>query len=298
MTTYSSPMLKIVKFFELIKFSHTVFALPFAFMSAILAIRTLKLPFFSPDTLIILGWIALAMVGARSGAMGFNRLVDLKWDAENPRTASRPSATGEIGVVTMAVMVILSFALLVFSAWKLNDLAFKLSPIAIFLVCFYSYTKRFTSFSHLFLGLAIGVAPIAGWIAVSGEISKASLILGLSVFTWIAGFDVLYALQDLDYDKKAGLNSIPVRFGVANSLRLAKILHLISLHCWIALFYIEDLNHVFFVGVLLSGLLLVWEHRLLKKDDLSKLNMAFFNMNAVISVTLFTALTLDVLLFF
>jgi 4-hydroxybenzoate polyprenyltransferase len=169
--------------------------------------------------------------------------------------------------------------------------------LAIFLVCFYSYTKRFSSYSHLFLGLAIGAAPVAGWIAVSGEISISSLILGFSVLTWIAGFDVLYALQDLDYDKKAGLHSIPVRFGVANSLRLAKVLHLNSLLCWIALKFIEDLNWFFLAGVIISGLLLIWEHRLIKKDDLSKLNMAFFNMNAVISVTLFIALIFDLAIF-
>ncbi len=297
MTAAINPVVKFVKYLELIKFSHTLFALPFAFISSILAIRALQIPYFSEESLVMLGWIALAMVGARSGAMGFNRLVDLKWDAENPRTAIRPSATGEISRISMALMIILSFALLIYAAWNLNKMAFYLSPLAIFLVCFYSYTKRFTSYSHLFLGLAIGAAPVAGWIAVSGEISISSLILGFSVLTWIAGFDVLYALQDLNYDKKAGLHSIPVRFGVANSLRLAKAMHLISLLCWIALKFVEELNWFFLIGVIISGLLLIWEHGLIKKDDLSKLNMAFFNMNAVISVTLFVALFFDLLIF-
>lgn len=297
MSTATNPVVKIVKFFELIKFSHTVFALPFAFISAILAIRTLQIPSFSGEALITLGWIALAMVGARSGAMGFNRLVDLKWDAENPRTAIRPSATGEISKFSMGLMILLSFALLVFAAWNLNSMAFKLSPVAIFLVSFYSYTKRFTSYSHLFLGLAIGAAPVAACIAVTGTVSFSSLLLGFSVLLWIAGFDILYALQDLDFDKKAGLYSIPVRFGVATSLRLAKVMHLIALHCWIAVKFIEDLNWIFSAGVMASGLLLIWEHRLIKKDDLSKLNMAFFNMNALISVTLFVALFIDLLVF-
>ncbi len=295
--TTANPVIKIVKFFELIKFSHTVFALPFVFISAILATRALQLPLFSNEALIKLGWIVLAMVGGRSGAMGFNRLVDLRWDAENPRTANRPSATGEISKFSIGLMVILSFGLLVFAAWNLNPVAFKLSPVAIVLVSFYSYTKRFTAYSHLFLGLAIGATPVAGWIAVTGTVSLTSVILGFSVLMWIAGFDILYALQDLDYDKKAGLHSIPVRFGIATSLRLAKVMHLIALHCWIAVKFIDDLSWIFSAGVMISGLLLIWEHRLIKKDDLGKLNMAFFNMNAVISVTLFLALFFDLLVF-
>ena len=197
----------------------------------------------------------------------------------------------------MAVMILLSFALLVFAAWKLNPLAFRFSPLAIFLVCFYSYTKRFTAMAHLFLGLAIGAAPVAAWIAVTGEISLSALVLGLSVLTWIAGFDVLYALQDLEYDRQAGLHSIPVRFGIARSLILAKILHLNSLICWIVLWHLQQLNAIFLAGVLICAVLLIWEHRLIRKDDLSKLNMAFFNMNAVISVTLFFALSFDIVFF-
>lgn len=288
---------KIVKYFELIKFSHTVFALPFALISSILAIRQLQLPYFSQDTLWLFAWIVLAMVGARSGAMGFNRFIDMKWDAENPRTSNRPSVTGEIGNFSMVIMILVSFSLLVVSAWKLNPLAFKLSPIAIFLVCFYSFTKRFTNYSHLFLGLAIGSAPVAGWIAISGSISISSLALGASVLTWIAGFDVLYALQDLEYDKKAGLHSIPVKFGIANSLLLAKLMHFSTIILWSVLTYLENLSFFFVAGIAISAILLTWEHRLLKENDLSKLNVAFFNMNAVISVTMFFAVVIDILLF-
>ncbi len=292
-----NPILKISKYFELIKFSHTVFALPFALISSILAIRHLKLSYVSLDTLESLAWIILAMVGARSGAMGFNRLIDVKWDAENPRTATRPSVTGEIGSVSLIFMILISFSLLVISAWKLNTLAFRLSPLAIFLVCFYSYTKRFTNYSHLFLGLAIGSAPVAGWIAISGDFSVSSLVIGLSVLTWIAGFDILYALQDLEYDTSAGLHSIPVRFGIAGSLSIAKVMHAVTILCWCILAYLESLSFAFIVGTGISMMLLAWEHRLLKEDDLSKLNLAFFNMNAVISVTMFIALLVDILLF-
>ncbi|MBU2511624.1 putative 4-hydroxybenzoate polyprenyltransferase [bacterium] len=291
------PILNITKYFELIKFSHTVFALPFALISSILATRELQLTYLSVKTLELFAWIILAMVGARSGAMGFNRLIDAKWDAENPRTATRPSVTGEIGRISMLIMILISFSLLVISAWNLNSLAFRLSPFAIFLVCFYSYTKRFTNYSHLFLGIAIGSAPVAGWIAISGSISVSSLIIGLSVLTWIAGFDILYALQDLEYDKTAGLHSIPVKFGIGRSLRMAKLMHFITILCWCFLAYRESLALIFYTGILISSFLLIWEHRLLKEDDLSKLNIAFFNMNAVISVTMFVALIADILVF-
>lgn len=289
--------MKLFRFFELIKFSHTVFALPFALIASLLAIRTLELPYLSMETLKMLGWIILAMVGARSGAMGFNRLVDKKWDAMNPRTADRPSATGEISAAVIILMVCLAFGLLVFAASNLNPLAFKLSPVAILIVCFYSLTKRFTHFSHLFLGLAIGSAPVAAWIAITGEISLSSLILGVSVFTWIAGFDILYALQDRDFDRNTGLHSIPVRFGVLNSLRIAKLMHLITIICWLVLAALQHLGWIFILGVAFSTGLLVWEHGLLKEDDLSKLDIAFFNMNAIISVTLLFSFVFDILLF-
>ncbi len=297
MVSLKQPLAGFGKYLELIRFSHTVFALPFALISTILAFRAFSITYFSWDSLKILGWIVLAMIGARSGAMGFNRLVDRKYDAENPRTANRPSATGDIDAISMILLIIISFGLLVFAAWKLNHLAFSLSPVAIILVSFYSFTKRFTYLSHVFLGLAIGSAPVAGWIAVTGEISFSSLVLGLSVLTWIAGFDILYALQDLKYDREAGLHSIPVKFGVAGSLILSRGLHLVSAVCWLYIFIFENLGWIFLIGIAVCGSLLIWEHRLIKKDDLSKLDMAFFNMNAIISLTLFFALILDILFF-
>ncbi|MGK0288947.1 MAG: 4-hydroxybenzoate polyprenyltransferase [bacterium] len=277
---------RIGKFLELIKFSHTIFALPFALCSLLLA--TNGRPSWQATL-----WIILAMVGARTGAMGFNRLIDRKWDAKNPRTANRPSVTGDVSPNLMLVMIVVSFVFLVFASWKLNRLAFYLSPVAIFLVCFYSYTKRFTSWCHIFLGIAIGAAPIAAWIAVKGSVSLVPIILGFSVLTWISGFDVLYALQDYEFDQGADLHSIPAKFGVAKSLWIARSLHFVTVILWGWLLIEAELKLLFLAGVLISGALLLWEHTLVKKDDLSKLNMAFFNMNAVISLTLFFTLISD-----
>lgn len=279
----------IVKFLELIKFSHTIFALPFALISMLLATN-------GKTGWMVTLWIILAMAGARTGAMGFNRLVDKKFDAENPRTAKRPSVTGEVPASVSIFMILISFALLVFASWKLNPMAFKLSPVAIFLVCFYSYAKRFTSLAHIFLGIAIGSAPIAAWIAVTGEISLISLIIGGSVLTWMAGFDILYALQDYEFDKQAGLHSIPVRFGVSGSLWIARTMHLITVILWVTLHVQAQTGLFFLAGIILATIALIYENALVKKDDLSKINMAFFNMNAVISVTLLVAMLADLYL--
>ena len=284
----------ISSFLTLIKFSHTIFALPFALMGVILAMN--NIPDFSFDSSAwqIFGWVILAMAGARSGAMGFNRLIDRKWDAENPRTANRPSVTGEISVLQMGIMSVISFIVMIFASWNLNPLAFKLSPLAIFLVCFYSYCKRFTSLAHLFLGLAIGAAPVAAWIAVTGTLETGALILGLSVLTWIAGFDILYALQDYDFDKDSGLKSIPVRFGIVGSLRISGGLHIVTVICWIILGRLEGLGWFFLSGIVICSILLSWEHSLIKKDDLTKIDLAFMNINSWISVTLFVSLLLDI----
>ena len=277
----------VIAYLELIKFSHTLFALPFALVSLLVA--TAGAPGWETTL-----WIVLAMAGARSGAMGFNRLVDQKWDKANPRTANRPSVTGEVSTVVNVGMITLSFALLVFAAWKLNPLAFKLAPVAIFLVTFYSYTKRFTTWCHLFLGLAIGAAPIAAWIAVTGEVTLGALFLGTSVLFWIAGFDILYALQDYDFDKKNKLYSIPVRYGISNTLVIARLLHLLTVVFWFLFAYYAQLNLLFYLGVLVVTGLLLWEHSLLLGNNLSRLNIAFFNMNAVISVIFFIAVSLDI----
>ncbi|MBF0289170.1 MAG: UbiA family prenyltransferase [SAR324 cluster bacterium] len=273
------------KYLEMIKFSHTVFALPFALVAVFAA---------SSGNLILsdLFWVIVAMAGARSGAMGFNRWIDRRYDAENPRTQQRPSVTGEISSSTMLRSIIISYLVLVLAAYQLNSMAFYLSPVAIALTMFYSVTKRFTAYSHLLLGLAIGAAPIAAWIAVTGNISFASILLGTSVLCWIAGFDILYALQDLEFDRKSGLFSIPVKFGVPKSLLIARILHILTVGCWILFYYVTGMALWFLAGVFLCAGLLIWEHRLVKEDDLSRLDMAFFNMNGYISMTMlfFTAL--------
>lgn len=282
----------VLKFLELIKFSHTLFALPFALMGAVLGFRQLG----PQEPLVyaqLLGWVILAMAGARTGAMGFNRLVDRHFDAANPRTANRPSATGEVSVPVMTGSVIVSYGLLVFAAYQLNDLAFYLSPLAIFLVSFYSYTKRFTAWCHVFLGLAIGASPLAAWIAITGTIEPGALVLGASVMAWIAGFDIFYALQDRDFDLDAGLRSVPVVLGVEGSLWAARSLHLIAALCWFALAEMLALAWPFWLGAGLATGLLAYEHSLIRKGDLSKINMAFFNLNAVISALLFFALLLE-----
>ena len=276
----------VIKYFELVKFSHTIFALPFPLISALIGSQS-QVDFIS------LSWIILAMVGARTGAMGFNRWSDKKWDQKNPRTKKRHSATGEVSDLVILFMVLIAFSLLVLAAWKLNPLAFYLSPLAIFLVCFYSYTKRFTSISHILLGIAIGSAPVAAWIALTGEISQVSLYLGLSVMVWIAGFDILYALQDLDFDREVGLHSIPARFGIAKSLWIARAFHLLTLLFWLLIGLEAQLGIYYYLGIGFCSALLLYEHSLLRKDDLSKLNMAFFNVNAVISCVLFVSIVAD-----
>ncbi|MBT4288870.1 MAG: UbiA family prenyltransferase [Deltaproteobacteria bacterium] len=287
-------MIKSVRdYLSLIKFSHSVFALPFALVTMIIALQGYNSGKMILEIVIL---IIIAMVSARSGAMGFNRLVDIKWDSQNPRTATRPSATGAVGTGQMIIMILISFAILVYVAWRLNPLAFKLSPVAIFLVCFYSYTKRFTTYAHLFLGLAIGSAPVASWIAVTGEISLVSLFFGLSVLTWIAGFDIIYSLQDVDFDSRVKLHSIPVRFGIVRSIYIARSLHILTIVLWFTVPGFAKLSTVYYLGALICSCLLIYEHRLVSPGDLSKLNVAFFNMNSIISITMFMAVFGDVIL--
>jgi 4-hydroxybenzoate polyprenyltransferase len=280
---------KIKIILEMIKFEHTVFALPFAFTGALLAARSI------PSWKTVL-WITVAMVGARSAAMGFNRWADRKFDAENPRTKERALPKGLVTSRQVVVFTIVSSAVLVFAASMLNPLAFALSPLALGIVFFYSYTKRFTFFAHAFLGLGISGAPLGAWIAVTGRLDAPALVLGAAVLFWLLGFDVLYALQDMDYDRKAGLHSIPQRFGIARSLWVARLSHAVTMAALFWLSSLLSLGWYYLAGVLLSLALIVYEHSLVKKDDLSKLNFAFFNMNGYISVTIFLFTLLDVLL--
>jgi 4-hydroxybenzoate polyprenyltransferase len=280
---------KIKIILEMIKFEHTIFALPFAFTGALLAAHGL------PSWRTVL-WITVAMVGARSAAMGFNRWADRKFDAENPRTKERALPRGLVTPRQVVIFTAVSSALLVFAAYMLNPLAFALSPLALLVVFFYSYTKRFTFLAHAFLGLGIAGAPLGAWIAVTGRFETPAFVLGAAVLFWLVGFDVLYALQDIDYDRRAGLHSIPQRFGINRSLWIARISHAFTMAALFWLSPLLSLGWLYLAGVFLSLALIVYEHSLVRKDDLSKLNFAFFNMNGYISVTIFLFTLLDVLI--
>ncbi len=271
-------------FLEMIKFAHTIFALPFAFTGALLAaggFPSVRQSF----------WIILAMVGARTAAMAMNRLIDAEIDARNPRTAVRAIPAGLIGKGLTFIFIVVSTALMLFSAYMLNPLCLKLAPVALFFLLLYSYCKRFTSLAHVVLGICLAGAPIGAWIAIRGTIDSPALILGGVVLFWVAGFDILYALQDLDFDRTAGLHSIPVLLGVNGSLWAARIFHLIMIGLLFTLFSLMHLGTFFLIGILASVAMLLYEHWLLKDGDLTKLDAAFFNMNGYISVAivLFTA---------
>ncbi len=269
-----------VLYLRMIKISHSVFALPFAFTGAVLAAS--GIPSFHQ-----IFWIVLAMVGARSGAMGLNRIIDRDIDKANPRTKQREIPSGKIRVIDAAIFTIISFSIMIFSAYQLNTMCLLLSPVAIGILFFYSYTKRFTWMSHFFLGLAISGAPLGSWIAVRGTFDMDILPLCLGVVFWLAGFDVLYALQDIDFDKRQGLYSIPQRYGIKRSLSLARIFHLVTISMLIMTGLIFQLGLAYWAGIILVAGLLIYEHSLVKPDDLSRLDMAFFNMNGYISLTVF-----------
>jgi 4-hydroxybenzoate polyprenyltransferase len=273
---------------EMVKIEHTIFALPFAFLGAILAVRGL------PRAAQI-GWILLAMVGARSAAMAFNRLVDLPFDARNPRTANRALPRKLLTRGFVVVFIIASSALLVFAASRLNRLALILSPLALGIIFFYSYTKRFTWLTHIFLGVSLACAPIGAWIALRGEIALAPVILGVAVAFWVAGFDIIYSCQDVGFDKGETLYSIPKRFGVGASLWISALLHLVMLGVLGFLFWREGLGSIGFAGLGIVGLLLAYEHSLVRPADLSRANTAFFAINGWISVLLFATTLIDLL---
>ena len=275
---------------RLIKFSHSIFALPFALSGAALAAAVTGI---HPRQLL---WIVVAMVAARSAAMGFNRIVDRRIDAANPRTAQRELATGAMTPAAASAFVGLSTALLVGAAWQLNPLCLALSPVALAVVFGYSYTKRFTWASHLFLGAGLALAPLGAWIAVAGGFALPPVLLGLAVLSWVAGFDILYACQDRDFDREAGLHSIPVRFGLAGALRLARLFHLLAVvfMAWVGL--AAGLHLVYFAGVAAIAALLAWEHCLVKPGDLSKVNTAFLTMNSLVSVAYLVFTLADLLI--
>jgi 4-hydroxybenzoate polyprenyltransferase len=279
---------KITLYLRMIKFSHSIFALPFAFTSALIAASGVPLPRQ-------IFWIVVAMVGARSGAMGLNRIIDRRIDAANPRTAGRELPRGAIGATETVLFVIVSFGFMVLAAYMLNPLCLKLSPVAIAVLFMYSYTKRFTWASHFVLGLAISASPLGAWMAVKGTFDPAIIPLASAVIFWLAGFDVLYALQDLDFDRSHGLYSVPKRFGVKKSLYLSRSLHAASFFLLVSNGLMFSLGAFYWTGMLVTAGLFIYEHSLIKENDLSKLDMAFFNMNGYISMTVFLFTLMDFL---
>jgi 4-hydroxybenzoate polyprenyltransferase len=273
----------------MIKWEHSVFALPFALCGAMLAARGLP-------TLHQLLWIIVAMVAARSAAMSFNRLADASIDAANPRTRTRALPAGELTQSFVRNFTALSSAVFVLAAWQLNHLAFLLSPVALAILLLYSYTKRWTRWSHLVLGFSLGIAPAAAWIAVRGSLDPHILLLTAAVTLWVAGFDVLYACQDLDFDLQAGLHSIPRYCGIRKALWIARLLHLSMLFLLAALVWVFGLGTFAVLGVVAVLALLAYEHSLVSARDLSKLNAAFFTMNGIIAVVFFVFLAADLLL--
>lgn len=275
---------------EMIKFEHTIFALPFAFLGAFLAARGWP----GGETSL---WIIVAMFGARSAAMAFNRLIDRDFDALNSRTRQRALPRGVLQPSSVLVFIVASSALFFVASAMLNPLALALSPLALSIVFFYSYTKRFTSFSHLALGLALGIAPVGGWVAVTGTLDPAPFLLASAVLFWVAGFDIIYACQDFDFDRSQGLFSLPARLGVRSALRISVLLHFLMLLFLAVAFALFSLSLLSWMGLFLVALALLYEHSLVAHDDLTRVNAAFFTMNGVVSVTLSLFVGLDLCLF-
>ena len=264
-------------YLSFVRFSHSVFALPFALAGALLASRQ------SPITAATLGWILAAMVSARSAAMGFNRLVDARMDALNPRTSNRELPRGAMSMREAALFVAVASACFAYSAWRLSPLCFVLSPVALAIVFWYSLAKRYTTWTQMFLGLAMAVAPVGGWLAVGGRGGWEPWLLALAIGTWVGGFDVLYACQDVDFDRAHGLRSIPVRFGVARSLAISRAMHVVTVACLLALPLVTPLPAWYELGVALVAALLVYEQSLVSADDLSQVKRAF-DMNGYVGI--------------
>lgn len=280
---------KAVLYLRMIRIAHSVFALPFAFTGALLAASGIP-------TLREIFWIAVAMVGARSGAMGMNRIVDRRIDAANPRTSNRELPSGKIGTGEALVFTAISFAVLIIAAYNLNPLCLMLSPVAIAVLIAYSYMKRFTWLSHFVLGISLSAAPLGAWIAVKGSFDVEILALSGAVVFWLAGFDILYALQDIEFDRRHGLYSVPQRFGVRRALLYSRLSHLVTFLLLLVTGLFFHLGMPYWLGMVVVAGLFLYEHSLVRHDDLSRLDVAFFNMNGYISITVFVSVLLAVLL--
>jgi 4-hydroxybenzoate polyprenyltransferase len=274
---------------EMIKVEHSVFALPFALLGAMLAARGWP----SGHQLL---WIVVAMVGARSAAMSFNRLIDRRIDADNPRTAGRALPTGALSVRFVVAFALVSSAMLVLAAYQLNRLAFQLSPFALAALFVYSYTKRFTLLSHIVLGFSLGIAPAAAWIAVRGSLDPMILLLTGAVTLWTAGFDILYACQDIEFDRRTGLHSVPQRWGIRRALQVSSALHVVMVLLLVWLGWASGIGWIGWLGIAITAALLSYEHRLVKPTDLSRLDAAFFNTNGWIGILLLLFWGLDIVL--
>lgn len=282
---------KIRDLLEMIKFSHTVFAFPFALIGVVLAAHASG----SVPGVAQLMWICVAMVGARSAAMGLNRIIDARIDARNPRTEARHIPAGKVSMAEAWGFVGFSIVVFEIAAWMLNPLCFYLSFIVLFFLVLYAYAKRFTVYAHMVLGLCLAAAPIGAWIALRGDIQVSIVFLGLAVLLWVSGFDIFYALQDLDFDREQGLYSIPARFGAEKSCMLVRWLHAGMVLLLLLVQLSAGLSWLYFIGVAVVAALLVYEHTLVKPDDLSRLDAAFFTMNGYISIILLVFVLADVL---
>ncbi len=282
-------MRKLKIILEMIKFEHTVFALPFAIMSAFIAADGIP-------SLAKLGWILVAMVGARSCAMAFNRLADAEIDGVNPRTSRRAIPSGLITKGAVWVFTLISAGLLVLAAWRLNPLAFALSPVALAVIMGYSYTKRFTALSHLWLGLALSISPVGAWIAITGRFDCPPIVLCCVVLLWTAGFDIIYACQDVNFDREHGLHSIPARLGIRWALWVSSGLHVVAVLLLFGIPFLTELGLFYYIGVGVVVLIFIYEHAIVKPNDLSRVNLAFFTLNGMISLVLMALSIADILL--
>jgi len=271
---------------EMIKWEHSFLTLPFGLTGAVIAANG-----FPAGRQLL--WIVVAMIAARSAAMAFNRLVDADIDVSNPRTATRALPAGQLSRLFVVGFVIATSVLLILAARQLNPLAFYLSPVALLIICGYSFTKRFTRWAHLFLGLAMGIAPAAAWVAVRGSLDPRIFIVTTAVMFWGGGFDVLYSCQDYQHDCQENLHSIPRHFGIARALTLARFFHVIAFSFFVWMVVAFSLGKIALAGVVVVGVLLIYEHSLVKANDLSKLNAAFFTTNGLISMLLLLAVTVD-----
>jgi 4-hydroxybenzoate polyprenyltransferase len=286
LTTAPSALGAIATYGRMIKFSHSIFAMPFALAAAVLAGRE------TPLTWATIALIVVCMVLARSCAMGFNRIVDRTFDAKNPRTAIREIPSGQMSVGTAKALTAAAALLFVGASFVLNPLCGWLSPVALFVVCGYSYAKRFTAFVHIWLGVALGIAPVAAWIAVTGTVAPAAVVLAAAVLTWVAGFDILYSLQDEEFDRGQGLRSIPVALGQVGALWVSGLLHVATAGLLAALPFLVPLGWAYWAGWALITGVLAYEHSLVKPGDLSKIDKAFFDLNGYVSLVFFAAVLL------